>query len=59
MLITLCNIVCVDLPGVCLLDHVDQPQQLLDSDAGLTAAELAGQFGDVLLGEGVTLTEQC
>ena len=58
MLITLCNIVCVDLPGVCLLDHVDQPQQLLDSNAGLAAAELTGQFGDVLLGEGVTLTKQ-
>ena len=45
-------------PRVCLLDHVYQPQELLDPDAGLAATELAGQLGDVFLGEGVTLKQE-
>ena len=45
-------------PRVCLLDHIDEPKELLDTDAGLASAELAGQLGDVLLGEGVTLKQE-
>ena len=45
-------------PRVCLFDHVYQPQELLDPDAGLAATELAGQLGDVFLGEGVTLKQE-
>ena len=45
-------------PGVCLLDHIYQSKQLLDSDASLATTELAGQLGDVLLGEGVTLQKE-
>ena len=44
-------------PWVCLLDHIDEPEQLLDPDTGLASAELAGQLGNVLLGEGVTLSQ--
>ena len=45
-------------PRVCLLDHVYQPQELLDPDAGLAATELTSQLGDVFLGEGVTLKQE-
>ena len=45
------------IPGISLLDHVYEPEQLLDPDAGLPAAELAGELGQVLLGEGVALLE--
>ena len=45
------------IPGIRLLDHVYEPEQLLDPDAGLPAAELAGELGQVLLGEGVALLE--
>ena len=45
------------IPGIGLLDHVYEPEQLLDPDAGLPAAELAGELGQVLLGEGVALLE--
>ena len=44
-------------PRVCLLDHINEPEELLDPDTGLASAELAGQLGNVLLGEGVTLRQ--
>ena len=44
-------------PRVCLLDHINEPEELLDPNTGLASAELAGQLGNILLGEGVTLRQ--